>query len=440
MHERAHPKRARRAIIAVLSTTTLIAALAACSGSDENPDDGSDAVDEPVELRIAWSGSEDRTQRTQEALDLYTELNPNVTIEVEYTTSTNFWDRLTTQVAGGNAPDIIQMSGQILAQYASNQVLLPMDDIIGDAISVEGWDEGLLEAQTIDGVLYGVPPGVDGHAMMYDATKLEELGIEPPADDWTWEDFAEITTAISAAAGDGYYGSEDGGPQYEVLQTFLAQRGKLLFDEDGQLGFDEQDLTDIWTMFTDLRLAGATVPPDLQTAQGANPENSGVVQGYAAFDFTTSSQYTNFVGLSPNKVDMVTYPFADDGEPGQIWRSGLAWSITRTSPDVDEAAKLIDFLVNDSEAGAILQTTRGVPAAPQIREEVREQVDEVEVRSFEYLDTILEFGATATPIFPPGFGDVRDLYQRLYYEVAFERLTIEQAVEQFFAEAPGYLA
>lgn len=182
------------------------------------------------------------------------------------------------------------------------------------------------------------------------------------------------------------------------------------------------------------------MPPDLQTAQGANPENSGVVQGYAAFDFTTSSQYTNFVGLSPNKVDMVTYPFADDGEPGQIWRSGLAWSITRTSPDVDEAAKLIDFLVNDSEAGAILQTTRGVPAAPQIREEVREQVDEVEVRSFEYLDTILEFGATATPIFPPGFGDVRDLYQRLYYEVAFERLTIEQAVEQFFAEAPGYLA
>lgn len=90
-------------------------------------------------------------------VDLYTELNPNVTIEVEYTTSTNFWDRLTTQVAGGNAPDIIQMSGQILAQYASNQVLLPMDDIIGDAISVEGWDEGLLEAQTIDGVLYGVP-------------------------------------------------------------------------------------------------------------------------------------------------------------------------------------------------------------------------------------------------------------------------------------------
>lgn len=434
MQAQSFSRRARRTAVAVLAAAGLVAGIAGCAPGGSGDPDG------PVTLRIAWSGSEDRTQRTQAALDLYMERNPNVTIEVEYTTSTNFWDRLTTQVAGGNAPDIIQMSGQILAQYATNDVLLALDDeIIGTIISVDGWDQGLLDAQTIDGGLYGVPPGVDGHAMIYDATKLAELGIAPPPNDWTWDDYAALTTEISEAAGDGYYGSEDGGPQYEVLQTFLAQRGKALFDEDGQLGFDEQDVTDIWNMFTELRRAGATVPADLQTAQGANPENSGVVQDYAAFDFTTSSQYTNFVGLSPRDVDMVTYPFANDGTPGQIWRSGLAWSITRTSPNIDTAADLIDFLVNDSEAGALLQTTRGVPAAPAIRAEVLEQVDEVEARSFEYLDTVLSYDAIATPIFPPGFADVRDLYQRLYYEVAFDRLSVDEAVAQFFAEAPGYL-
>lgn len=432
-----HARFRTRTMLAGLTAAGLVIALVGCGQQDGGSSGG--GQDGGVVLRIAWSGSDDRNVRTQEALDLYMEQHPNVDIKVEYTTSTNFWDRLTTQVAGGNAPDIIQMSGQLLARYATSDVLLDFGEFVPDPVSDEGWEEAPLEAQTIDGTLYGMPPGVDGHAVLYDVAKFEELGIEVPGSEWTWSEFGELAQQISDAAGDGYYGSEDGGPQYEALQTFVNQRGKQLFDGD-KLGFDKKDLTDFWQMWTDLRVSGASVPADLQTAQGANPENSGIVQGYAAMDFTTSSQYSNFVGLSPNSVGMTTYPFGDDGEPGQVWRAGLAWSITKNTQFPAEAADLIDFLVNDSEAGAVLQTTRGVPASPTIREEVRGEVDEAERASFEYLDLIQSYDAQITPVLPVGFGDFNELFQRLYYEVAFDRMSVDEAVEQFFTEAPGVLS
>lgn len=431
----------QRAVTALTATMSavLVAGLAACGNDGDSAGAGGDGGSDEVSLRIAWSGSDERNTRTQDALDLYVEQNPHVEISVEYTTATNFWDRLTTQVAGGNAPDIIQMSGQVLSQYATSDVLLDLGPYVDDGtIDVDGWEEEPLEAQTIDGVLYGIPPGLDGHALVYDATKFEELGIEPPSETWTWSEFGDLAREIAAAGGEGYYGTEDGGPQYEVLQSFLNQRGKQLFDGN-ELGFEAADVQDLWQFWGDLREDGAAVPADLQTAQGANPENSGVVQGYAAMDFTTSSQYTNFVGLSPGEVGMATYPFGDDGEPGQVWRAGMAWSVTRTSASADEAAKLIDFLVNDSEAGALLQTTRGVPASPAIREEVLGTVDETEQRSFEHLEIVQSHDALVTPVLPTGFGDFNDLYQRLYYEYAFGRMSLDEAADQLMSEAPGLL-
>ncbi len=434
----------RRRTAVRLAAITAVAALslAACgTAADEEPSGGDDGDGgetaegaEPVTLRIAWSGSDDRTRRTQEALDLYMERNPHVTVEVEFTTSTNFWDRLTTQVAGGNAPDIIQMSGQVLAQYATSDVLLDVEPYIGEQVNLDGWEQELLDRQTVDGTLYGVPPGVDGHAILFDATKLAELGIDPPAEDWTWSDYGDLVREIKAAAGDQYWGSEDGGPQYEVLQTFLAQRGKYMFD-DGELGFTRDDVAELWGMFGELQAEGVIVPPQVQTEYGANPENSGIVQGYAAMDFTTSSQFTNFVGLSPNEVGITTYPFGDDGEPGQVWRAGLAWSVTRTSAHPEEALKLVDFLVNDPDAAEILLTSRGVPASPAVREQVRELVDETEQKSFDHLATVQGYDAEITPLLPVGFGDFNDAYQRLYYEYAFGRLSLDEAVDQFMSEA-----
>ncbi|MFD1717622.1 ABC transporter substrate-binding protein [Georgenia deserti] len=419
----------------VATAGVLALGLTACGPSEGGQSDGDS---ESASLRIAWSGSDDRTQRTEEALDLYREQHPEVDIQVEFTTSTNFWDRLTTQVAGGNAPDIIQMSGQTLAEYASSDVLLDLEPYVGEQIDIDGWDQELLDRQTLDGTLYGVPPGVDAHGLIYNVTKFDELGIDPLPTEWSWSDYREIVNAISEAGGDAYYGSEDGGSSYEAFQTFLAQRGKTLFNGPAQaaeLGFESDDLHDWWQMWGELQEQGAVVPPDMQTEFGLNPENSGVIQDYAAMDWTTSSQFTNFVGLTDDELDITTYPFGPNGTPGQVWRAGLAWSITSSSEHPDVAADLINFLVNDESAARAQLATRGVPASPSAADIVRDEVDDTEIRSFEHLETVQELDAEITPLLPVGWGDFVDAYQRIYYEYAYGRMSLDDAVETFMTEA-----
>lgn len=432
----ARPSRTfRRRAAAVLGAAIAITLAACGSASPSDSDDGgTGGSEEDVDLRIAWSGSDARTAATQEALDLYMERNPHVDIEVEFTTAANFWDRLTTQVAGGNAPDIIQMSGRFLGQYASNDTLLDLETL---NIDVSDWEPGPLEAQTVNGTLYAIPAGLDSHAVVYDATKLSELGIDPPEQDWTWSEFADLAREVSDAAGEDYWGSKDAGFRYEPLQSYLAGQGKKLFEDDGSLGFEADDLREFWNFWEELRADGAVVPAAKQAEGSHNPEDSGVVNGFSAIDFTTSSQYANFAGLTSNEIGMVPYPFADDGTPGQVSRVSLGWSITASTEHPEEAAKLVDFIVNDPEAASIMGTVRGVPPSPEIRAQVREEVDEVESTTFDLLEFVNSHDAEITPVLPTRWPDIESLLERTHDEIAFGRISVDDAVEQFMTQAEG---
>jgi len=335
------------------------------------------------------------------------------------------------------------MSGQTLKQYVTNGALADIQPYVDNGtIDLNGWEQPLLAAQTIDGVLYGIPPGVDGHAIIYNATQLKKLGVDAPAANWTWHDFANFVCDVHKKGGEKFWGSENNGLGYEAFQVFLAQRGKTMFNKDGSaVGFEAQDLKDWWGFWGDLQAKGCVVPAEVQQENGLNPENSGVIKGFGAVDFSTSSQFTNFVSLTPDTLAMALYPFGNDGTGGQVWRAGLAWSITNKSKYADWAAKLISFLVNDSEAGADQGTTRGVPASPTIRSQVKAMVNETDALVFKNLADIQALpDSTITPVLPAGFSTWLSAFQRTYFEYAFGKKSLDDAVNSFMTEGASALA
>ena len=436
-----NPRLRTRGIVAL--GAVLLMFLAACSGTTPAAPSAGLDTSRPASLRIAWSGSQDRTDRTLKAIDRFKAKYPNVTVEYESTTSTNFWDKLTTQVAGGNAPDIIQMSGQTLKQYVDNGALMAIQPYVDNGrIDLRGWEQPLLDAQSIDGTIYGIPPGVDGHAIIYNASLLKKIGVAEPAANWTWDDFAAFAKEVRQKGGSKIWGSENNGLGYEAFQVFLAQRGKTMFAPDGSaVGFEAQDLKDWWRFWGDLQTAGAAVPAEIQQEKGLNPENSGVIKGFGAVDFSTSSQFTNFVSLTSDTLKMALYPSANDGTGGQVWRAGLAWSITKNSKSADWAAELINFLVNDSGAGADQGTTRGVPASPTIRAQVEAASNDVDKQVFKNLADVQALpDSKITPVLPAGFSTWVSAFQRTYFEYAFGQKSLDDAVNGFMTEGASALS
>ena len=114
-------------------------------------------------LRCFWWGNPDRDKRTRALLEAYAK-KTGMSIAAESLGWGDYWTKLGTQVAGGNAPDLIQMDYRYLFEYARRDTLLPLDALL----PLPDFSPGDRNGGKVDGKLYGVNLGSNSKAMVYD--------------------------------------------------------------------------------------------------------------------------------------------------------------------------------------------------------------------------------------------------------------------------------
>ncbi len=107
----------KKAVALTAATCAMAMGLAGC-GSD-NSNSAEDDPNAKITLSISWWGSNNRVKITDQVLDLYEQQHPNVTIERQNSDWSGYWDKLATQSAGGNTPDVMQMGTMQANQYAA---------------------------------------------------------------------------------------------------------------------------------------------------------------------------------------------------------------------------------------------------------------------------------------------------------------------------------
>ena len=80
----------------------------------------------PVTIRFTWWGGDARQKATQKVIDAFHAENPNITVVGEYGDWNGYWDKLATQVAANDAPDIIQMDEKYVREYGDRGALLDL--------------------------------------------------------------------------------------------------------------------------------------------------------------------------------------------------------------------------------------------------------------------------------------------------------------------------
>ena len=154
-----------------------------------------------AEVRVVVAHYSDATQEIFRGMAAdFMEANPEITVVIENVSWDNLQQRLTTDIAGGTAPDIAIIGTRWLVDYVANDIAEPLDACLTD--EVEGrFIETFLEPSVIDGVTYGLPVAASARAMYYNIDLLAEVGHEaPPA---TWDELVEVATALRDA---GHYG------------------------------------------------------------------------------------------------------------------------------------------------------------------------------------------------------------------------------------------
>ena len=133
---------------------------------------------EPITIRISWWGDTARHEKYNKFVDAFEEAYPWITVERESSTWADYWNKLATLVAGGNAPDVMGMHPQFASDYANRGALLNLYKLIADGIvSVADIPESVVEGGRVSGNLCMVSMGVTVQCNLINETLLEQIGF-----------------------------------------------------------------------------------------------------------------------------------------------------------------------------------------------------------------------------------------------------------------------
>lgn len=416
-------RRKLRASAIIAATAAAVLALSACGGGSE-----AKSADGKVELRFSWWGGDKRAQLTQEAIKAFEAENPNITIKAEYGDWSGYWDKLATQVAANDAPDIIQMDEKYITEYSTRGALL---DLSKYQIDTSKLDEAALNAGKGAKGLTGIPAGINAATILANPAVFQAAGVPLPDDKtWTWDDFERIAREVTEKSPKGTYGAAAYGTDEASLGVWLRQNGKSLYTEDGKLGFEPNDIKGYWEFLKQLS-ENKAVPTasEIVEAEAAPLDQSGLATGKNGMAFWWSNQLPALEKAAGGELQILRFPSkTGKATDSQLWyKASQFWSASSRTKHPEETAKFINFLTNNVKAGEILLADRGVYPNSEVREAIASKLAPADTKVVTFIDQIKEELGEAPAAPPKGAGAIQEIIKRYTSEVLFNRLTAEEA-------------
>lgn len=413
---------------AALTATASALGLSACSNKDSSSSAGGATT-----ISLGWWGNPVRNKNTDAAIKAYMKANPKVTIKPQPGEWSSYWDKLATQTAGNNAPDVIQMDMAYISEYGAKGALLDLSKYV----DTSKFAEGTVDAGKVGGKLVGINAGINALAFMINPKVFKAAGVEIPDDKtWTWDDYKQIAAKITKNSPKGTFGSASLFSD-NLLQAWLRQNGKDEYTADGKLGFTAQDIIPYLQMMLDFEKVKAIPGPSAITQdQGATTDQNMFATGKVGIQINWSNQLTTVTDSVGSEVKMLRYPtMTGNVADRKAWyKASMLWSASSRTKNPEAAGKLIDWWVNSTACANINLDERGLPANTDIITEITPKLTATGKTVAQFIADIKpELGTT--PIAPPpGAGNLGDVLNRYQTDLLFGKTNINDAATKFVDE------
>ncbi len=318
---------------------------------------------EPVTLRFSWWGSDSRHGVLLEVIDAYQAKNPNVKVEAEYQGYDGYYEKVMTTLSSNTAPDIIQLNKEWLPDiqgakhYLADLSTLPVD--------LSTLKDRLLEISgTYNGEANLFPCTVGGSPVVYVNTDFaKEFDIDLTKN-YTWDEFAELGKAIHEKDSDAYLMTADADMLNRLfIQPYLVQKtGKPIIDEETYTpNFTEADAAEAFQNILNLYDSYALEPfGDAATFAGQMDQNTKWINKKIGMIVDYTGSAPKYLSSVDSPLDVISAPIMENAKStGVVYGGDRGFSINDNSTNKEEAAKFLDFLMNDPEAIKICKTAVG---------------------------------------------------------------------------------
>lgn len=162
----------------------------------------------------------------------------NVSIEIDYTDWGSSFQKITTGMAGGTAPDIFMGGGLWTPVIASKGGALDLDDWIVGWDEWDDWYESARQDVTYEGVVRAIPYRMNARGnIIYRKSLFEKAGLDPAKPPSNWIEAHEAANKLTEKADDkytvaGWYIDMTPPSLTQQYEDALFQSGGNYFNED----------------------------------------------------------------------------------------------------------------------------------------------------------------------------------------------------------------
>jgi multiple sugar transport system substrate-binding protein len=183
-----------------LGALLLCVAASACTASAP--------VSAPLRLQVSLTADELLTfEPALEALDA---AHSEFTVALEQVPQENEAERVNTQLAGDDMPDVLRLQGLNVQQWIRRDAFLALDERAQQsAFDLTDFYEGPLAQYRYDGSLFGIPDAASPEILFFNKEAFADGGVPLPDDTWTYDDVREAAVALTVD-GAGRHPGEDG--------------------------------------------------------------------------------------------------------------------------------------------------------------------------------------------------------------------------------------
>ncbi|MFM9447393.1 ABC transporter substrate-binding protein [Streptomyces acidiscabies] len=304
-----------------------------------------------------------RTDIWKTVISDFEKANPDIKVEYVGIAATEYQSKVDTTIRGGGLPDVGGVGAAMLAGFAAQDALEPLDDKLAKSPLSSKLNKDMVASLKAagggDGTLYSIPTSANNGVLYYRTDLFQKAGLQPPT---TWDNFYAAAEKLTDS-GKNEFGYTIRGGAGSIAQALDAMYG-------------QSQITSFWN-------------GDKTTVN--DPKNVAALEKYAALykkvtpsadlnnDFTKmvaqwdsgtigmlnhnlGSYQDHVKALGVGKFRGIPSPTAANGKRVQVSNPVDGLGVFKSSKNKEAAWKFIEFAVSKAENSKFNESAGQVPS------------------------------------------------------------------------------
>lgn len=329
-------------------------------------------------ISFSWWGNSLRNDYTLEGLQLFEKNNPDIIVEPYYGPWHGYEQQFPDRFYSNHAEDLMMIQYDWLSIYSKD------GDGFYDLSKLDKWIElnnltsEDLSYGYVNGILNAVPVAFNTTVPVWDINLFEEYHLSLPEN---WDDLFKCAAVFREH--NLYTFGTMGINLYLLLIAYIEQtQDKTAFSPDGHFNLNETDVKYMLQLYKKL-FDEKVIYPDILTFESEKKAEESNVAGIVCWSHECSRYAERFKRVD-HKVQIGNY-FIDENAPVSGWyiKPSSMYAINKNSRHPEEAARLLNFLLNDPDMALLQKNDKGIPLSNRALTTLLEtkQIDSLEYDS-----------------------------------------------------------